>query len=106
MSSQSIFKQTLFSTLLMALVFTSYSQKNDSKDTTLEQRQNEFLKWKFGVFFHFGMSTFNNRDWSTGYEDPLIFNPSKLNCNQWIKEAKKAGANYAVLTYRWLVFVG
>ena len=98
MSSQSIFKQTLFSTLLMALVFTSYSQKNDSKDTTLEQRQNEFLKWKFGVFFHFGMSTFNNRDWSTGYEDPLIFNPSKLNCNQWIKEAKKAGANYAVLT--------
>jgi len=48
-----------------------------------------FLHGKFGVFFHFGMGTFNNREWSTGYEDPLIFNPAKLNCNQWIKEAKK-----------------
>jgi alpha-L-fucosidase len=60
--------------------------------------QNEFLKWRYGVFFHFNMGTFVNREWATGYEDPLLFNPSKLNCEQWIKAIKSAGMKYAVLT--------
>lgn len=94
-------KQVVRYMLFLAIVvwqMLGYSQSNTIKTVTLEERQNEFLKWKFGVFFHFGMSTFNNRDWSTGYEDPAIFNPTKMDCNQWIRESKNAGANYAVLT--------
>jgi len=69
-------------------------------EAQLKEKQEEFLKWKFGMFLHFNMGTFNNRDWATGYEDPLFFNPRKLDCNQWAKEMKAAGMNYAVLTVK------
>ena len=69
-------------------------------ETQLKEKQEEFLKWKFGLFLHFNMGTFVNRDWATGHEDPLAFNPEKLNCNQWAKEAKSAGMKYVVLTVK------
>lgn len=69
-------------------------------ENQLREKQEEFLKWRFGLFLHFNMGTFNNRDWATGYEDPLSFNPEKLNCNQWAKTMKSAGMKYAVLTVK------
>lgn len=90
-------------TRVLLLVFYSlfvslgFSQNNSlSKDLLAKHR--DFLTWKFGVFFHFNMGTYCNREWTTGYEDPMIFNPIKLDCNQWISEAKNAGMTYAVLT--------
>ncbi|MCH5597500.1 alpha-L-fucosidase [Niabella ginsengisoli] len=64
----------------------------------MRKRQNEFTSWKFGMFVHFNMGTFVNREWATGYEDPLLFSPAKLSCEQWAKEAKNAGMKYIVLT--------
>ncbi|MCH4155996.1 MAG: alpha-L-fucosidase [Muribaculaceae bacterium] len=46
------------------------------------------------------MGTFCNRDWATGHEDPLIFNPKHLDCNQWVSVAKNAGMKYLVLTVK------
>jgi alpha-L-fucosidase len=60
--------------------------------------RNEFAKWKYGMFIHFNMGTFVNKEWATGYEDPLLFSPTKLDCEQWVSVAKSAGMNYAVLT--------
>jgi len=64
-----------------------------------KQKQLEFLEWEFGLFFHFGIRTFyeGHTDWDM--EDmPLSgFNPSQLDCEQWIKTAYDAGAKYAVL---------
>lgn len=60
----------------------------------------DFLDDEFGLFFHFGIRTFNedNRDWD-GVPMPLSsFNPTALDCEQWIRCAKKAGARYAILT--------
>ena len=45
--------------------------------------QEEFLSWKFGMFIHFNMATFTEREWANGYEDPASFSPDKLDCNQW-----------------------
>ncbi|MCK9640028.1 MAG: alpha-L-fucosidase [Prolixibacteraceae bacterium] len=69
-------------------------------ESMLRKKQTDFLDWKFGMFIHFNMGTFVNREWATGYEDPLVFNPRKLNCNQWAKAAKTAGMRYAVLTVK------
>ena len=66
----------------------------------LYQKQVDFLNWEFGVFFHFGIRSFNpgRRDWD-GVEMPVeSFNPAQLDCNQWVKIAKEAGATYAILT--------
>lgn len=69
-------------------------------ESALRKKQDEFLACKFGLFMHFNMGTFVNREWATGYEDPLAFNPTKLNCEQWAKSAKAAGIKYAVLTVK------
>lgn len=53
---------------------------------------------EFGVFCHFGINTFNNLEWSDGTKSPSSFNPTRLDCEQWVRVAKEAGAKYMVLT--------
>jgi alpha-L-fucosidase len=59
------------------------------------------LAWQdleFGLFHHFGMNTFTDREWGDGTEDPALFDPSDLDCRQWARAARQAGARYAILT--------
>lgn len=67
--------------------------------TEIKKKQFEFMDWEFGAFFHFGIRTFyeGHKDWDMK-EMPLDgFNPRKLDCEQWIKTVKTAGAKYAIL---------
>ena len=64
------------------------------------KKQLEFLDWEFGVFFHFGIRSFfpGHKDWD-GKEMPMeAFNPTELDCENWLKTAKAGGATYAILT--------
>ena len=80
------------------------AQENDAAPGTADQATanlaGEFLTWKFGMFIHFNIATFNNREWANGYEDPLTFTPDQLDCGQWADAAKAAGMKYAVLTVK------
>ena len=63
------------------------------------QKQRDFLDWEMGAFFHFGIRTFyeGHRDWDL-QEMPLAgFNPTALDCGQWVRTAKEAGCRYAIL---------
>ncbi len=64
------------------------------------KKQLEFLDWELGVFFHFGIRTFNegHEDWDGLDMDVSTFNPTELNCEQWLETVKESGAKYAVLT--------
>lgn len=44
------------------------------------------------------MNTFTGREWGTGKEDPAIFDPAALDCDQWVRAAKSAGMRAMVLT--------
>jgi alpha-L-fucosidase len=66
----------------------------------LSQTQRDFMKWRFGMFIHFNLGTFADLDWASGYEDPSLFRPAKLDCGQWADAAKDAGMNYLVLTVK------
>ena len=46
------------------------------------------------------MATFVNKEWATGNEDPLLFNPTQLDCNQWADAAISAGMKYGILTVK------
>lgn len=59
-----------------------------------------FLTWRFGMFLHFNMATYIDREWANGYEDPALFKPGKLECGQWLDLARGAGMQYAVLTVK------
>lgn len=64
----------------------------------ISKQQREFLDWEFGVFFHFGIRTYyeGHSDWDLKYMDPSVYNPVCLDCEQWIRTIKEAGAKYAV----------
>jgi alpha-L-fucosidase len=66
----------------------------------LDALQKEFLSWKFGMFIHFNMSTFVPGGWSTGKEDPLLFNPTEMDFGQWADAAKAAKMKYGILTVK------
>ncbi len=61
-------------------------------------RQMEWYRRERTIFFHFGMNTFSDREWGDGTENPKDFNPSALDCRQWIRTIKDAGFTMAILT--------
>ncbi|MFM8831901.1 MAG: alpha-L-fucosidase [Spartobacteria bacterium] len=64
---------------------------------SLEQLQ----KWealKYGMFIHFGMSTFDGDELSKGDLPSTAYAPDKLDVDQWVCVARDAGMKYAVLT--------
>ncbi|MCE1197627.1 MAG: alpha-L-fucosidase [Marinilabiliales bacterium] len=49
-------------------------------------------------FVHFNMNTFTDKEWGYGDESPTLFNPVKLDCEQWAKAAREAGLKELILT--------
>lgn len=62
------------------------------------ERQMSLQKMEFYAFVHFTVNTFTDKEWGDGTESPEIFNPEKLNCNQWVEAVKSAGMTGLILT--------
>lgn len=53
---------------------------------------------EMNMFCHFGPNTFTGLEWGEGTEPEDIFNPTNLDCNQWVAVAKQAGFGGIILT--------
>lgn len=63
------------------------------------QRQLKKLReTPFYAFIHFSPNTYTGLEWGTGKEDPVIFNPTELDCDSWVEAIKSAGMKGAVIT--------
>lgn len=59
------------------------------------------LRWEdteFYLFTHFGPNTFTDLEWGKGTEKEEVFNPTALDCRQWCRIAKAAGARGIIIT--------
>ena len=49
-------------------------------------------------FMHFGPNTFTGKEWGHGDEKEEVFDPEQLDCRQWCRIAKAAGAKGIIIT--------
>lgn len=61
-------------------------------------QQLEWQQMEFTAFLHFGMNTFTGNEWGDGKDSPALFNPSELDCEQWVKALKDGGFKMALIT--------
>jgi alpha-L-fucosidase len=87
-----------FMTFLFVIAFapTLFAQEKFGPTPTKQQ-----LAWhekEFYLFMHFGPNTFTNLEWGKGSEDPNVFNPTQIDCNQWASIAKASDAKGIIIT--------
>lgn len=71
---------------------------NKAANVRPSERQLRWQQLEVTGFLHFGINTFTNNEWGNGKEDPALFNPSKLDAEQWVKVCKAAGIKQLILT--------
>lgn len=82
-------------TLLAAFIIavSAYSQSPLPTKAQIEWQKDELC-----AFIHFGLNTFNNVEWGYGDASPSLFNPTRLDCEQWVRTLKAGGMKCVILT--------
>lgn len=62
------------------------------------RQQVQWHDMEFYLFTHFGPNTFTDKEWGEGTEKEEVFNPTNLDCMQWCRVAKAAGATGIIIT--------
>src|SRR6266581_2566145 len=62
--------------------------------------QQRFVDLRFGMFVHFNMATFQDREWGDPTSSPDLFHPTALDTDQWATAALSANMTWGCLTTR------
>jgi alpha-L-fucosidase len=69
-------------------------------DKHLLELQQKFVDLRFGMFLHFNMATFQDREWGDPTSSPELFHPTALDTDQWAAAALSAKMTWGCLTTR------
>jgi alpha-L-fucosidase len=84
--------------LIVPLACTSNSQKFVPMEVVPSAEQYTYQQMEMVGFIHFTMNTFTDKEWGYGDEDPMMFNPTALDAEQWVIAAKNGGMKELILT--------
>ena len=96
-------KQLLAAMACTAMVSTPVFAKDEVKAPAPllplpEQKQVDWQRMETYAFIHFGLNSFCDREWGYGDTDPKMFDPKRLDCEQWVKTLIAAGMKGVILT--------
>ena len=80
------------------LLFSGYAGFAQKETPLPAKSQLAWHKTGYYLFMHFGPNTFTDKEWGEGTESPAVFNPELLDCRQWCRIAKEAGAKGIIIT--------
>lgn len=94
-------KNKLFFTLFLSITLAFPVCAQNTPQAVLpipELKQVNWQKRETIAFVHFGLNTFNDKEWGYGDIDPKTFNPTNLDCEQWARTFVKAGIKEVIIT--------
>jgi alpha-L-fucosidase len=83
---------------LFLIFLISINVKGQNSRPLPSKAQLAWHEMEFYFFVHFGPNTFTDKEWGHGDEPEDIFNPTQLDCRQWARTAKAAGAKGIIIT--------
>ncbi len=82
----------------MLLITACHSPAPEPYGPVPTEAQLAWQRMEINMFCHFGPNTFTGAEWGTGDEAEALFNPTSLDCSQWVDAAEQAGMKGIVLT--------
>lgn len=90
-----------FALLLLASALTACQQGAKAPEAIGPLPSEHQLAWhdmETYAFIHFGLNTFADKEWGYGDTPAEVFNPSNLDCEQWVQTIKAAGMTGVIIT--------
>ena len=84
--------------LLALLAVVSCARQPEAFGPVPTQSQLEWQRLQTYAFIHFGLNTFNDMEWGYGNTPVETFNPTDLDCEQWVLTLKACGMKGVILT--------
>ena len=109
MTSRREFFQLATRTAIAAMLASNHgaaTEQNDTQHATprrglpLPDLQQRFVDLRFGMFVHFNMATFQDREWGDPTSPADLFRPTALDTDQWAATAQSANMTWGCLTTR------
>ncbi|MEQ8472576.1 MAG: alpha-L-fucosidase [Marinoscillum sp.] len=94
-------KSQLLGLAILVLAQTSCQKKVKAPNPVGPIPSEEQFAWhemELNAFIHFTINTFTDKEWGYGDESPKLFDPAKLDVDQWVGVLKETGFKGVILT--------
>ena len=90
--------KNIFAIIAFLLAFAACTKAPEPLYPLPSEEQLAWQELETYAFIHFGLNTFNDMEWGYGDTPASTFNPSSVDCAQWVETLKNCGMKGVILT--------